>query len=177
MPKMSRALTHWYIPLECLVPTSAFVLAKYRRLIVNRGKVTSKIGISLLEGWIDDIEKSYKLFGIVQSFGNNGKEVHCKTTSAYWNWVRQVLRNRLFSKNKVTAINTVAVIRFQAAVVSWRREDLKETNIGTRKLMAMHGVFHSKPGIATWKESDEAAALYEWPLHGLWHQVRQKLQT
>ena len=46
----------------------------------------------------------------------------------------------------MTAINTFAipVIRYPAAVVSYRRKDLKETDIGTWKLMTMHGVFHPK---------------------------------
>ena len=62
------------------------------------------------------------------------------------NRLRRVLRSKLSSKNKVTAINTFAVpvIRYPAAVVSWRQEDLKETDIGTRKLMSIHGVFHRK---------------------------------
>ena len=62
------------------------------------------------------------------------------------NRVMQVLRSRLFSKNKVTAINTFAVpiARYSADVVSWRQEDLKEIKIGTRKLMTMDGVFYSK---------------------------------
>ena len=55
-----------------------------------------------------------------------------------------VLADGLSSKNKVTAINTFAVpvIRYPAAIVTWRRKDLRETDIGTRKLMTMHGVFH-----------------------------------
>ena len=61
-----------------------------------------------------------------------------------------VLRSKLTSKNKVSAINTFAVpvIRYPAAVVTWRRGDLKETDIGTRKLMTMHGVFHPKSSTA-----------------------------
>ena len=64
--------------------------------------------------------------------------------------MRRVLRSKLSSKNKVTAINTFAVpvIRYPAAVVSWRREDLKEIDIGPRKLMTMHGVFHPKSSTA-----------------------------
>ena len=106
--------------------------------------------ISLPEGQIDDIDESYKYFGILQSFGNNDEELRCKATSEYRNRVRRVLRSKLSSKNKVTAINpfAVPVIRYPAAVVTWRREDLKETDIGARKLMTMHGVFHPKSSTA-----------------------------
>ena len=37
--------------------------------MVNRGKIKSTNGISLPEGQIDDIDKSYKYLGILQSFG------------------------------------------------------------------------------------------------------------
>ena len=99
---------------------------------------------SAYQSQIDDIDESYKYLGILQSFSNNDEEVPCKTSSEYKNRVRRVLRSKLFSKNKVTAINAfaVSVIRYPAAVVTWRQEDLKETDIGTRKLMTMHGAFH-----------------------------------
>ena len=123
-----------------------FGLAKCGRLIVNKSKEKTTSGISLPESPIDDIDKSYKYFGILQSFGNNDEEVRCKATLKYRNQVRRVLKSKLSSKKKVTAINifAVPVIRYPAAVVSWRREDLKETNTGTRKSMIMHGVFHPK---------------------------------
>ena len=82
---------------------------------------------------------------------------YCKATSEYRNRVRRVLRSKLSSKNKVTAINTFAVpvILYPAAVVTCRREDLKETDIGTRKLMTMHGVFHPKSSTARPAERKE----------------------
>ena len=86
-----------------------FGLAKYRRLIVNRGKVKSTSGISLQEGRFDDIDLSYKYLEILQSFGNKDKEVCRKTTSEYENWVRWALKSKLSSKKKVTAINTFTV--------------------------------------------------------------------
>ena len=82
-----------------------FGLAKCGRLIVNRGKVKSTCGINLP----DDINESYKYLGILHSFGNNDGEVRCKATFEYRNRVRRVLKSKLSSKNKVTAINTFAV--------------------------------------------------------------------
>ena len=150
-----------------------FGMAKFRCLIVNRGKVKSTSGISLPEGQIDDIDESYKYLGILQSFGNNDEEVRCKATSEYRNRVRRVLRSKLSSKNKVTAINTFAVpvIRYPAAVVTWRQEDLKETDIGTRKLMTMHGVFHSKSSTARLYTSRKEG---ERGLHSIKNFVRQE---
>ena len=127
-----------------------FGLVKCGCPIVNRGKIKSTREITRPEGQIDDMDESYKYLGIVQSFRNNDEEVRHKAPSEYRNRVRRVLRSKIYSKNKVTAINTFAVpvIQCPAAVVSWRREDLEETDIGTRKLITMHGVFHAKSSSA-----------------------------
>ena len=103
---------------------------------------------------IDYIDESYKYLGILQTFGNNDEEVCCKATTEYRNQVRWVLRNKLSRKNEVTAIKTftVPVIRYPAAVVNWRREYLKETDIGTRKLMTMHSSIPSR-AILGWNTS------------------------
>ena len=156
-----------------------FGLAKCGRLIVNRGKVKSTCGISLPEGQIDDVDESYKYLGILQSFGNNDEEVRCKATSEYRNRVRRVLRSKLSSKNKVTAINTFAVpvIRYPAAVVTWRREDLKETDIGTRKLMTMHGVFHPKSSTARLYTSRKEGGRGLHSIENVVHQEEQSLKS
>ena len=86
-----------------------FGLSKFGRLIVNRGKIKSTSGIRLPEGQIDDISESYKYLGIVQSFSNNDKKVRHKATSEYRNRVRLVLKSKLYSKNRVTAINIFTV--------------------------------------------------------------------
>ena len=77
-----------------------FGLAKCERLIVNRSKVKSSSGISLPEGQIDDIDESYQYLEILQSSGNYDEKVSCKATADFRNRVRQVLRSKLFSKNK-----------------------------------------------------------------------------
>ena len=86
-----------------------FGRANCGRLMVNRCKVKTMSEISLPEGQINNIDESYKYLGILQSFGRNDEEVRCKATSEYRNRVRRVLRSKLSSKNKVTAINTFAV--------------------------------------------------------------------
>ena len=90
--------------------------------------------------------------------------------------MRRVLRSKLSNKNKVTAINTfaVSVILYPAAVVSWRREDLKETDKGTRKLMTIHGVFHPKSSTARLYTSRKEGGK---SLHSIENVVRQESQS
>ena len=153
-----------------------FGLAKCGRLIVSRGKVKNTSGINLPGGRIDDIDESYKYLGILQSFGNNDEEVRCKAISEYRNRVRRVLKSKLSSKNKVAAINTFAVpvIRYPAAMVTWRQEDVKAADIGTRKLLTMHGVFHPKSSTARLYTSRREGGR---GLHSIEKVVRQEEQS
>ena len=50
----------------------------------------------------------------------------------------------------MTAINAfaVSVIPYTAVVVSWGQKDLKETDIRTKRLMAMHGVLQLQSSTA-----------------------------
>ena len=90
--------------------------------------------------------------------------------------MRWVQRSKFCSKNKLTTINTfaVTVIRYTVAVVSWRRKDLKETDIGTRKLMAMHGVFHTQSSTARLYTSRKEGGRR---LHSIKNVVRQEEQS
>ena len=93
--------------------------------------------------------------------------------------MRWVLRSKLYSKNKVTAINTFPVpfIRYPVAVVNWRREDLKETDIGTRKLMTMHGVFHPKSSTARLYTSRKEGGRGLHSIKDVLHQEEQSLKS
>lgn len=123
-----------------------FGLEKCGRLIISRGKVQQTSGVSMPQGRIDDIAETYKYLGIMQSFRNQDEEMRSKATTEYRNRVRRVLQSQLSSRNKITAINAFAVpvIRYPAAVITWRQEDLKAADIGTRKLMTLHGIYHPK---------------------------------
>ena len=127
-----------------------FGLEKCGRLIVNRGKTARTQGIDLPQGHIADVAESYKYLGILQSHGNHDEEVRRKAVSEYRKRVRQVLRSQLSARNQVTAINTFAVpvIRYTATTVNWRQEDLRAADIGTRKLMTLHGALHPKSSVA-----------------------------
>ena len=126
-----------------------FGLDKCGRLINKRGNMKTSQGIELPNGHINDIAESYKYLGIIQSYGNHYKEVRDKATSEYRKRIRLILKSQLSGKNIVTAINTFAVpvIRYTAAMVSWRNEDIRSLDIGTRKLLTIYGAFNPKSSI------------------------------
>uniref|UniRef100_A0A3B5PPD0 Reverse transcriptase domain-containing protein n=1 Tax=Xiphophorus maculatus TaxID=8083 RepID=A0A3B5PPD0_XIPMA len=124
----------------------SFGLEKCGRLITKRGKVIRTEGVSLPEGTIADIEDSYKYLGIPQANGNLDEVTRKGATAKYLQRIRQVLRSQLNGKNKIRAINSYAlpVIRYPAGIISWPKEEIKATDIKTRKLLTMHGGFHPK---------------------------------
>ena len=89
------------------------------------------------------------------------------------------MKSKLSSKNKVTAINTFAiqVIGYPAAVVRWRREDLKKTNMGARKLMTMHDVFQPKSSTARLYTSRKKGGRGLHSFENVVHQEEQSLKS
>ena len=76
------------------------------------------------------------------------KKVHLKRT-------RKLLRTKLSSRNLIKGINTWAVllVRYSGSFLKWTREELKQMDQRTRKLMTLHKVLHPR---------DHADRLYVW---------------
>ena len=104
-------------------------MSHWRTILSANSKSIANVTINI------DIDKSYKYLKILQLFGNNDEEVRCKANSEYRNPVRLVLMSKFFSKNKVTEIDTfsIPVIRYSAAVVSWRRRKLERNRLRSKE--------------------------------------------
>ncbi|XP_067940465.1 uncharacterized protein [Watersipora subatra] len=103
-------------------------------------------GLKRPNGTIKDLEEGYKYLGIMQSNINpEAKERH-KAITEYKKCLRQILRSQLNAKNQVMAIitYTLPVLRYQAGIIKWTEEAIKETDIATRKLLTLHGAPHPK---------------------------------
>ncbi|XP_067931056.1 uncharacterized protein [Watersipora subatra] len=123
-----------------------FGIEKCGRLILKKDRSMLTDGIRMPNGTIKDIEESYKYLGIMQSSINHEAEVHHKAITEYKKRFRQVLRSQLNVRNQVMAINTYAqpVIRYPAGIIKWTEEAIKEADIATCRLLAMHGALHPK---------------------------------
>ena len=58
-------------------------------------------------------------------------------------------RKKLFSRNLIKAINTwaVSIVRYSGPFLKWTREELKQMDQRTRKLMTMHKTLHPRDDV------------------------------
>ena len=68
-----------------------------------------------------------------------------KIKKEYLRRTRKLLETKLYGRNLVKGINTWAVplVRYLGLFLKWTREELKQMNQRTRKLMTMHKALHS----------------------------------
>jgi hypothetical protein len=57
-----------------------------------------------------------------------------------------VLKFELNAKNKITAVRAlgVSVFRYSLGIVSWRLEEVRNTDGKTRKVLTMYKIYHPK---------------------------------
>ena len=79
--------------------------------------------------------KTYKYFGILEA--DTIKQVEMKE---YLRRIRKLLETKLSSRNLIKAKNTwvVPLVRYSGPFLKWSRDELKQMDQRTRKLMTMH---------------------------------------
>ena len=73
-------------------------------------------------------------------------EMEDKIKKEYLTKTRKLIETKLSSRNFIKGINTWAVllVRYSGPFLKWTREDLKQINQRTRKLMTMHKVLYPR---------------------------------
>ena len=86
----------------------------------------------------------YKYLGVDESNGIQHSTMRERLRREYFRRVTMVLRTELYGRNKVLAINGLAlpVLTYSFGVIRWRTTDLQQLDRRTRKLLTMHGVHH-----------------------------------
>ena len=130
-----------------------FGLEKCAVLVMKRGKVTKSDGIRLPDDrMIKSIhgENGYRYLGILQSDQVLCNEMKEKVRAEYERRVKKVLKSKLNGGNMISAINTWAVplIRYSAPFLEWRRDEIKEMDRTTRKIMNMYNALHPRDSVA-----------------------------
>ena len=93
--------------------------------------------------------ETYKYLGILEA--DTIKQVQMKDTirKEYLRRTRKLLETKLSSRNLIKGLNTWAVplVRYSGPFLKWTREELKQMDQRTRKLMIMHKALHPRDDV------------------------------
>jgi len=72
-----------------------------------------------------------------------------KLRKEYFRRVRLILRSELNGKNKIEAINSLAIptVQYSFGIIDWKYSELKTLDSKTRKTLTMHGILHPKSDV------------------------------
>ena len=120
-----------------------FAIEKCTMLVMKSGKRHMTDGMELPNhDKIRTLEENetYKYLGILEA--DTIKQVQMKDTTRkeYLRRTRKLLETKLSSRNLIKRINTWAVplVRYSGPFLKWTRDELKQMDQRTRKLMTMH---------------------------------------
>ena len=120
-----------------------FGIEKCAMLVMKSGKRHMTDGIELPN--YDKIKthgenETYKYLGILEADSIKQVEMKDKIRKEHPRRTTKLLEIKLSSRNLIKGINTwaVSLIRYSRPVLKWTRDELKEMDQRTRKLMTMH---------------------------------------
>ena len=130
-----------------------FGVEKCAMLVIKRGKVVESNGIDLPNNeTIKSIheENGYKYLGVMEANQVLSGQMKERLRKEYKRRVKKILKSKLNGGSTITAINTwaVSMMRYAAPFVDWRKDELKEIDRGTRKMMNMYRVLHPRDSVA-----------------------------
>ncbi|CAH3171077.1 unnamed protein product [Porites lobata] len=93
-----------------------------------------------------DQEGVYKYLGEDESDGIQHSKMKEKIRKEYNRRVRLILRTELNGRNKIEAINSLAVpvVQYSFGIIDWKISELKKIDTKTRKLLNIHKMLHPK---------------------------------
>ena len=90
--------------------------------------------------------ETYKYLGILEADTFKQVEMKNKIQKEYLRRTRKLLETKLNSRNFIKGINTwaVSLIRYPGPFPKWTRDELRQMDQRTRKLMTMHKALHPR---------------------------------
>ena len=90
-----------------------------------------------------------KYLGILEADTTKQVEIKDKTSKKYCRRTRKLLETKLSCRNLIKGINVWAVpfVRYSGPFLKWTRDELKQMDQRTRKLMSMHKVLHPRDDV------------------------------
>ena len=129
-----------------------FGLQKCATLTMKRGKKVEDVGIILPDNEMmkDLADEDYKYLGVLEACDIKMDKMKATLTKEYKRRLTLLLKSRLNSGNMVRAINTwaVAVLRYPAGILRWTKEEMRNMDRKTRKMMTMNGMLHPRANVS-----------------------------
>ena len=147
--------------LDSLVPTirvfsedigMEFGIEKCAMLLMEKGKIVKSVGIELPNGKaiksLQEVE-SYKYLGILEADKVLEEKMKFIVSKEYIRRLRKVLKSKLNGGDIVNGVNAwaVSLLRYSAAFLSRRKNELQAIDSKTRKLFTIHGALHPKSDV------------------------------
>ena len=131
-----------------------FGLDKCTKASFKRGKKVSAGEIPLTNNqMIQDLDQpeTYKCLGMEEGEGIQHHKMKVKIRKEYKRRIKLVLRSELNARNKIAAINTLAVpvILYSYGVIDWKLDEIQDLDGMTRKQLYMNWMLAKKADVDT----------------------------
>ena len=129
-----------------------FGIEKCTMLVMEKGKIVKSVGIEFPDGKVIKLLKegeSYKHLGILEADKFLEEKMKLNVSNENIRRFRKVLKSERNGENLVRGVNTwaVSLIRYSAAFVSSRKNELQAIDRKTRKLFIMYAALHPKSDV------------------------------
>ncbi|KAL1447369.1 hypothetical protein WDU94_013907 [Cyamophila willieti] len=132
----------------------SFGYDKCAKIIIKRGIVTmvdSQDQIQESEEMIKNLEQDeyYKYLGMAENSRLQTQQIKDKIKSEYLRRLRLILNTELSGRNKVEAINSLAVpvVEYSFGIVDWTQEEIRNFDYKTRKMLTTHRMLHPRSNV------------------------------
>ena len=129
-----------------------FGIEKCAMLFMKSGKRHMTLGIELPNQ--DKIRtlrenETYKYLAILEADTIKQVQMKDKIQKEYLRRTRKLLETKLSCRNLIKRINTWAapLVRYSGPFLKWKRDELKQMDQRTRKLMTMHKALHPRDDV------------------------------
>ena len=130
-----------------------FGIEKCAKITLIRGRrvETGDMPLSDEEVSIKELtnESTYKYLGMIENDSISHNVMKEKAKTEYKHRLRLIMKSELNAKNKMEAINTLAipVLRYSFGIINWKIEDIRGLDVMTRKQLTMHRLHHPKAAV------------------------------
>ena len=95
------------------------------------------------------VNETYKYLGILEADTIIQVEIKDKIQKEYLRRTRKLFKTKLSCRNPIKGINTWAVplVRYSGPFLKWTRDEHKQMDLRTRKLMTMHKALHLRDDV------------------------------